>query len=363
MSLTLPRMKKNKTTPPMDFQPVFEVTRGGIVESVHYGAVAIADSHGRALSWVGDPQIVTFMRSSSKPFQALPFIEAGGDQVYHLTSRELAILCGSHDGSDEHVSVVQAIQARIGVKEDDLLCGIQPPLDESVADQLKIQKLTPTPNRHNCSGKHTGMLAFARMLGQPVGNYVEFEHPVQQKIFSAFSEMCDLPASQVVVGRDGCSVPAFAVPMYNAALAYARLCDPYQLPAERASACRRITTAMLANPDMVAGPKRFDTRLMQVTGNRILAKAGAEGFLSLGILPGALGADSPGIGIAIKVSDGDQKNRVRPALALEILKQVGVISDKELDALSEFGPELKVFNWRKLVVGESHPVCQLIKAG
>lgn len=346
-----------------EYQPIFEVTRGGIVESVHYGAAVIVDSNGRVLSWYGDPQIVTFLRSSSKPFQALPFIEADGDQVYHLTSRELAILCGSHDGSDMHVSVVQGIQSRVGLKEDDLLCGIQPPLDELVADQLKIQGLIPTPNRHNCSGKHTGMLAFSKILGQPLSSYIEFDHPIQQKILSAFADMCDLPLSQVVVGRDGCSVPAFAVPMYNAALAYARLCDPHDLSSERAAACRRITSAMLVNPEMVAGPKRFDTRLMQVAGNRIICKGGAEGFLSLGILPGALGADSPGIGIAIKVSDGDQKNRVRPALALEILRQTNLLSEKELEALAEFGPVLKIQNWRKLVVGESRPVCPLKKAG
>ena len=86
-------------------------------------------------------------------------------------------------------------------------------------------------------------------------------------------------------------------------------------------------------------------------------------FLSLGILPGVLGADSPGIGIAIKVADGDQKKRVCPSLALEILKQTNFLSEKELEALAEFGPILKVKNWRKLVVGESRPVCPLKKAG
>jgi L-asparaginase II len=346
-----------------DYQPVFEVTRGGIVESTHYGAVAVVDSNGHLLSWCGDSQIVTFMRSSSKPIQALPFIEAGGDQVYHLTSRELAIVCGSHDGSDEHVSVIQGIQSRVGLQESDLLCGIQPPLDETVADQLKINGQTPSANRHNCSGKHTAMLAYANMLGQPISNYVDFEHPIQQNILSVFAEMCDLPRSKVVVGRDGCSVPAFGVPLYNAALSFARLCDPQDMPPDRAAACRRITSAMLTNPEMVAGPKRFDTRLIQVGSKRIISKAGAEGFQAIGILPGAISADSPGIGIAIKVSDGDQKNRVRPALALEILKQIDLLSAKDLEALAEFGPVLQLKNWRKLVVGESRPVCALQKAG
>jgi L-asparaginase II len=346
-----------------DYQPVFEVTRGGIVESIHYGAAVVVDSYGHILSWCGDPQIVTFMRSSSKPLQAIPFMEANGDQVYHLTSRELAIICGSHDGSDEHVSVIQGIQSKVGVQESDLLCGTHPPLDESIADLLKVNGQLPTPNRHNCSGKHTAMLAYAVMLAQPISNYVDFDHLIQQNILTVFAEMCDMERSQVVVGRDGCSVPAFGVPLFNAALSFARLCDPHFMPIERAAACRRITSAMTTNPDMVAGPKRFDTRLMQVGNKRIICKAGAEGFLAIGILPGALNADSPGYGIAIKVSDGDQKNRVRPAIALEILNQINLLSEKELESLAEFGPVLQLKNWRKLVVGESRPVCVMKKAG
>jgi L-asparaginase II len=348
---------------PTDYQPVFEVTRGGIVESVHYGAFVVVDSHGRVLSWCGDPQIVTFMRSSCKPFQALPFIEAGGDQYFHLTSRELAIICGSHDGSNEHLGVIQGLQAKMGVKEDDLLCGVHAPLDQNTADELKIRGESSTLNRHNCSGKHTAMLAYASMLGQSVVNYVDFDHPIQQNILSVIAGMCDLPVSRVVVGRDGCSVPAYAVPLYNAALSYARLSDPHDLPPERAAACRRITSAMLTNPDMVAGAKRFDTRLMQVGGKRMISKGGAEGFLAIGILPGVLRADSPGIGIAIKISDGDPANRVRPALALEILKHTNILAEKELEALAEFGPLLEARNWRKLVVGESRPVFALQKAG
>ena len=345
------------------YQPVFEVTRGGIVESLHYGAAVLVDSNGRVLSWVGDPQIVTFMRSSSKPIQALPFIEASGDQFFHLTSRELAIICGSHDGSDEHLGVIQGLQAKMGLKEDDLLCGVQPPLDEITADQLKKRGETPTSNRHNCSGKHTAMLAYARMLGKSTANYVDFDHPIQQNILAAIAGMCDLSISRVVVGRDGCSVPAFAVPLYNAALSYARLCDPHNLSQERAAACRRITSAMVTNPVMVAGSQRFDTRLMQVGGKRLISKGGAEGFLAIGILPGVLCADSPGIGIAIKVSDGDHANRVRPAMALEILRQTSILSEKELSALADFGPLLKAKNWRKIEVGESRPIFVLHKAG
>ena len=340
-------------------QPIFEVSRGGIVESTHYGSIVVVDSNGNTKFWYGDPKVTTYLRSSSKPIQVLPFIEANGDQRYHLTSQELAITCGSHDGSDDHIQVIQDIQKKVGIVEGDLLCGVQPPLDGSIAEQLKARGETPTPNRNNCSGKHTAMLAFAAMSDLPTENYIYENHPVQQKILDAVSGMCKMRPSQVIVGTDGCSAPTFAVPLYNAALAYARLCDPKDLGDVRSAACRRITTAMLTNPEMVAGPRRFDTRLMQVGKKRILAKAGAEGFFSIGILPRTRDVDSPGIGIAIKVSDGDQMNRVRPALVLEILRQMHLLNEEELDLLKEFGPILKVTNWRNIIVGESKPIFRM----
>ncbi len=107
---------------------------------------------------------------------------------------------------------------------------------------------------------------------------------------------------------------------------------------------------------------------MEVCSKRIVAKAGAEGYMALGIMAGALGAESPGIGIVFKVADGDLsvrdadgnfRNRVRPAMALEILKQLGYISEKELDALAEFGPVRPVVNARKIVVGEARPAFSL----
>ena len=181
--------------------------------------------------------------------------------------------------------------------------------------------------------------------------------------------MCSVPVEEIEVGIDGCSVPNFAIPLYNAALGFARLCDPRGLTVERASACRRITQSMMANPVMVGGLGRFDTLLMETCSGHIVAKGGAEGYMILGIMGGVLGAESPGVGIAFKISDGDLKiekanggtyNRVRPAVALEILRQMGYISKKELETLAaDFGPEKPVTNWRKMVVGETRPAFTL----
>ncbi len=351
------------------YQPIFEVTRGRIVESIHFGAVAVVDSGGRLLAGLGDSKAITFLRSSAKPFQALPFIERGGDQTFHLTSKEVALICGSHDGTDEHVEVLKGIQAKVGVQERDLLCGVHPMSHLPTVEAMRARGEVPTPNRHNCSGKHTGMLAAARMRGLPIADYINPEHPVQKAILETLAEMCSVPVEQIEVGIDGCSVPNFAIPLYNAALGFARLCDPRGLLVERATACRRITQSMMANPAMVGGPGRFDTLLMEACSGHIVAKGGAEGYMILGIMGGVLGAESPGVGIAFKISDGDPKiqkanggiyHRVRPAVALEILRQMGYIGKKELEKLAtDFGPVKPVTNWRKMVVGEARPAFTL----
>ena len=341
------------------YLPVFELTRGKIVECIHFGAAAVVDSHGRLLASLGDPQLTTFLRSSAKPFQALPFIQMGGHEKYKLTPREIALMCSSHSGTDEHVEAVSGMQAKIGVTVNDLMCGLHYPIHEASADAMKVRGELPTPYRHNCSGKHTGMLAHARLRGAPTENYIDFQHPVQVSILKAFSEMCGLQTEQVELGIDGCSAPNFAVPLYNAALGYARLCDPFDLNPERAAACRTISSAMMSNPDMVGGPGRFDTALMKTGKGKILVKGGAEGFQSIGLLPGALGPGSPGIGIAIKISDGDPSDRARNGVGLAILKELGALDETQLAEMASFGPQIQLENYRKLKVGVSRPTFAL----
>jgi L-asparaginase II len=372
-SLRSPDAQETRNTymPATPYVPLYAVGRGKIVESVHNGAIAIVDVTGKLVAWMGDPYAVTFLRSSAKPFQALPFLEQGGQAAFGLTPREIALACASHSGTDEHVAVVCSMQMKAGVSEADLLCGVHHPYDEATADALRERKETPTPNRNNCSGKHTAMLAFTH-LNQPGSSdsidvlaYIDPNHPIQQKILHTFAAMCDVPPEKVELGIDGCSAPNFAIPLYNAALAYARLCDPqagHVAGQERVDACHTITSAMMFNPDMVGGPGRFDTRLMEVSPGRLLVKGGAEGFQALGIMPGGLYPNSPALGVALKISDGDQKSRARPAVALEILRQLGALSQNELDMLAEFGPVSPVENLRRLVVGECRPVFQLRQA-
>ena len=358
------------------YLPIFQLTRGDIVESIHFGAIAVVEASGNLVSWYGDPGLVTFTRSSAKPIQALPFLENGGMSHYGLTLQEVALLCASHSGTDAHLAVVKSIQAKTGVLESDLMCGTHTVYDRKTAEAMKGRGEVPTPNRHNCSGKHTGMLAFSRMLGIPIdpehNPYIDPQHPIQRRILATLAEMSDLPQGEIHIGIDGCSAPNFALALHGTALAFARLCQPDGLPKKRAETCHLISKAMLTYPDMIGGPDNFDTDLMQAAQGRVICKGGAEGFQAFGIMPGAIKPGSPGLGVAFKVSDGDLKGHnfpygdprghVRPAVSLEILRQLGVFDAQDLEKLVEFGPGFPVENWRKLKVGWASPCFTLEKA-
>jgi len=340
------------------YTPLVELTRGPLVESIHFGALAVVDSGGRLLASAGDPGLVANLRSSAKPFQILSFVEAGGVDAYGFSDRELAIACASHSGTDDHVAVLRGMQARIGVSESDLLCGTHYPLHEATAREMRARGEKPTSNRHNCPGKHTGMLANARLHGLSIEDYLNPAHPLQQLILSDFAAMTGLDPSAVPVGIDGCSAPTFAAPLRSAALAYALLADPRGLPPARAAALRHIFHAMSSHPDMVAGPDRFDTLIMQATAGKVVSKGGAEGYQGMAIRPGALHPHSPGIGITFKISDGDSAGRAGPVAAFAVLNQLGLLSRAEQDALKMFGRS-PLRNWRELEIGEIRPAFQL----
>jgi L-asparaginase II len=355
------------------YQPVFQLTRGDIVESLHFGAIAVMASTGRLVAWYGDPGLVTFTRSSAKPLQALPFFENGGMSVYGLTLQEVAIICASHSGTDAHVAVIKSIQAKTGVREADLLCGVHTVYDRQTADAMRERGEAPTPNRHNCSGKHTGMLAFSRMLGNSANPgglaYIDPNHPVQRRILESVAEMSDLSPEEIHIGTDGCSAPNFALPLRSTALAFARICQPDGLAQKKVETCHLISKAMLSYPYMIGGPDNFDTFLMQAAQGRVICKGGAEGFQAFGVMPGAIKPGSPALGVAFKISDGDLKGHnhpagdprghVRPAVTLEILRQLGVFGTLDLENVIDYGPEFPVENWRNLKVGWASPCFKL----
>ncbi|HSM25078.1 MAG TPA: asparaginase [Anaerolineaceae bacterium] len=354
-------LKHREKAPDFDFQsykPLVFATRGDLVESIHLGAIAVVDKHGKLFASFGDPELVTYLRSSSKPLQALPLIELGGEEHFHLTKQEISLMCASHRGLDIHVEVLEKLQHKIGVSESDLLCGTHPLSDKPTAEAMLARGEQLNQNRHNCSGKHTGFLAQALLRNKTIENYIDLSHPVQDLVLETFSEMVHVPKEEIFIGIDGCSVPVFGVPLRNAGWGFASLCDPDELSPARAEACQKIVNAMISAPEMVSGPGQFDTELMKIGKGKIIAKAGAEGYQSIGLLPGALVENSPALGIVYKIADGDSLNRARPLVGIEILSQLGVLDGQQLESLSDFYIR-PIKNWRGLEVGKLKPVFQL----
>lgn len=344
----------------MAYEPVIEILRGGRVESVHHGAAAVADGTGRLLAWAGDGEIVTFLRSAAKPFQALPLVESGAADAFGLSTDQLAVVCASHTGTRHHVELVESIQRAAGIGESELQCGAHFPYDAAEARRLRQAGEAPRLNHNNCSGKHTGMLALARHLDAP-GSYLDLEHPVQRLIRRALADMAGAAEDGIGVGVDGCSAPNFALPLRAAATAFARLADPAGLPPVRRDACRRVFEAMASRPTLVAGPGAFDTQLIESGQGRWIAKGGAEGFHAVGLRPGGAGPGSPALGVAIKIADGDAARRALTPVVLAVLSELGVRWPDDSPLLREFGPR-PLRNWRDLEVGESRLVVRLQRA-
>lgn len=343
------------------YEPLVEITRGEIVESIHFGSLVICDNTGKVHFHVGDPEQVTFLRSTAKPLQVLALIENPKSHQFHFTDEEIAIMCASHSGTDQHVAVLRKLQKKIGVQEKDLQCGVHLPFDRITANHIIRGEEELSSLRHNCSGKHSGMLALASILSAPKENYLDPGNPAQTLILKTCGEMFDFPSAQFKMGVDGCSAPVFAVPMHNAARAYALLCQPSTLKPNRKEACEKITQAMMAHPFLVAGPERFDTALMESLPGKIIAKTGAEGYFGVGIMPDAQYPGSPALGIMVKITDGDLKDRARSVVLVAILQSLGLLNPDTQKTLNEYGSR-QINNWRKIPIGEIRPSSMLLQS-
>ena len=340
---------------------LLELTRGPIVESRHYGHVAVVDSTGRLLYQAGDPHLVTYLRSSAKPIQAIPVVESGAAEHFELDDKDLALICASHSSTEEHTGRVLKMLEKLGLEESALQCGPHLPFDAEAAAVLHARGLSPTPVHSNCSGKHTGMLALARQMRTPVEGYLEPTHAVQQRVLEAVADVCGISAEDIAIGVDGCGVPVFGMPLERMAYGFSRVADPSSLLRTRAKAAVKLRDAMRANPYLVAGKGRLDTDLMQAAGDRLFSKGGAEGVHCIGVLPGqATRVPEPyrslGIGVAVKADDG--ATRAASAIAVEVMRQLGALEESQVAALATYrvGP---IKNLAERVVGEMRPAFAL----
>jgi L-asparaginase II len=309
------------------------------------------DGKGRRICSLGSPETVTYLRSSGKPFQALPVVFSGAADRFGFSEQEVAIACGSHNGEPTHVETVRSMLRKIGLPESALKCGVHEPYSVDVARDLIRREEQPTAIQNNCSGKHAAMLALAKHLGAPTDTYDQQANQVQQMILQTVSDFSGVPANEIVLGTDGCGVPVFAIPVQAMALMYARLVSPPpNIPAEVRAACRRIIDAMINFPVMIGGTKdRLDTDLIRAGAGQLISKIGAEGVYTIGVLPSQ---DWPeGIGFALKVEDGDDR-RARPPAVIDALRQLGVLSETDLRSLSNYSPAI-IKNRRGDSVGEA----------
>ena len=288
---------------------------------------------GAPIASAGDPDAFIYWRSSAKPFQLAPFVASGRFDEYQLGSEALAIMSASHSGEDRHVRLVQEILRRAGLSSAVLRNQVHAPYDAETARRLVRDGEEPTVLRGNCSGKHAAMVLFAKASGWPTDGYWGADHPVQRLALETVSALSDVPIEQIETAVDGCGVVTFGTPLRGLATAFARLADPSAVadPPLRA-ALTRIRDAMMAHPDLVAGTaRRIDTALMREYPSRVVSKGGAEGVLAMGLPPGALRGPAPfgdgPMGIAATVEDGNWARRAGDAVSVDVLRQVGLVTE------------------------------------
>ena len=338
------------TPDPARYVRLAEEVRGGVVESVHFGAVAVVDRSGTVVHAAGDPQTLTFTRSALKPLQALAFVADGGVQRFGFSTEQVALLCASHSGEPRHVEAVSDMLARCGCSAADLQCGTHAPGFYEARGEIPPPP-PYSPLAHNCSGKHSGMLAYCVQHGQDKNAYLAFDHPLQQAIRRAVACFTGVPEDRLAAGIDGCSAPNYAVPLAALARAFARLAGADVDP-DYGRAPKTLADAMSRHPEMVSGERRSDLALMQAGRGDWVTKIGAEGVQAIGIR-------SAGVGIAIKVADG-QKRGLYPAI-VAVLDQLGLLDDAARAALAPWGRRT-VRNYRGLETGEVRPAVALAES-
>lgn len=311
------------------------LTRGTAPEVRHHGWAVVADAQGVVSYETKDAGDCTvYMRSTAKPFQALPMVQAGLHTA--LTVEELALACASHTGSQAHQTIAAGILKKAGVESACLLCGTHLPSDDAELRRLFRSDEAPTALHNNCSGKHAAMLYTCVHAGWPLQTYVEAEHPLQQAISKILQEWTDAQ-TPLPSAIDGCSLPTQSLPLSHLARLYARLVtEPLAQP---------LVEAMTTHPRLVGGEGRIDTVLMEVTQGRLLAKVGADGVMAI-----AQRGQPTATGLALKIADGSGEARDR--VTAHLLATLSWLSDSEAA-----DPRLAPFldptrrNHRELAVG------------
>ncbi len=333
-----------------------EAMRGDTRESAHRGAVAVFDADGGRVVSIGDIETPIFPRSAVKVLQAIPLVESGAADRLDLDDEELAIACASHNGEPAHVAVVDRMLAKAGLDGASLECGVHWPRVDSVLRAMAAAGTTATARHNNCSGKHAGFLCLACMLAgggdlrEYARGYVAPRHPVMRVVTEALQSATGYDLASAPRGIDGCSIPTFAIPLARLAIAFARIGTGTGLRPGFARAAERLRRAVARHPFMVAGSERFDTTVMAALGERVFCKVGAEGVFCAAL-------PESGLGVAIKMDDGNTARAAEVAMAAVIESFVDLDDDEE--TLIRGFSQARLHNWNRIEVGALRATTEL----
>jgi L-asparaginase II len=328
--------------------PLVELRRGGTLECLHFGAVAVADARGQLVASAGDPRWISFSRSTLKPLQALPFVQAGGPLQLAFSREQVAMMCASHNGEPMHVAHIQGMLDKAGLTRQALQCGCHLPLFVEAGVAPAPPPGTYDERHHNCSGKHCGFLACCVQHGWPVTSYLAPAHPLQQAVRRDVARALAMKPEDLKMGIDGCSAPNYAMPLVNLARAYARLASGAADP-EFSQSFAQLADAMTAHPELVSGNGRSDLAFTRAGRGDWLCKAGAEGVQ-------ALASKSRAQALVVKISDGN--STALNAATVAVLDQLGWLDARQREQLRPWRAEA-IANARGTQVGERRPAFQL----
>tara|TARA_Y100001968_G_scaffold330528_1_gene382669 strand:- start:10174 stop:11115 length:942 start_codon:yes stop_codon:yes gene_type:complete len=281
------------------------IKRGDKLESFHRVHCVITNINGEIVRQYGSNNFRTYIRSSLKPFQAIPFIRSGSVEKYKYSQKTIAIACGSHSGENYQIEEVKNIlkQANIDIKS--LKCP--------------AKKNSSSALYHNCSGKHAAFLVTCKEMKWPTNNYLQLNHPLNLEIINNLSKILDKEIKKEDISRDNCGAPTFLLKLSEIAKLYSYIAKQKQ---------EDITTifeAMTNYPEMVSGKGCFDTEVMKLARGQILSKGGSEGVQ-------CISNKVDGLAVAIKVEDGAK--RAKHAVAIHLLREFKWLDSYSIDKIS-----------------------------
>jgi L-asparaginase II len=319
-----------------------QLLRGSHIEAQHRGVALVLEA-GKPIVEIGDASQEIVPRSLIKPILATAIVASGTASALSLSPAELALAASSHFGQAQHLDVLSAWCARIGVDLQDIKCGPHKPFDEATAEELIRRREAANVLHNNNSGKHLGAVSMARHLGAPIDTYMAFDHPVQQEYRRAIEIFTGWRCSRERAAIDACRMPTEPIPVERLALGYARLIAPTDIPEPYRSAAATVLDAIRSCPEMMSGPGKPSTVLMDVSGGELIVKAGSEGGY-------AAIAPNRGFAVVLKIDDG--AHRACAAVLLELLHHVGALRRNEYEVAKKKFPQSLRTPDGKTITGE-----------